>query len=242
MAIRISQLPTIDVFAVDDLFPVRDTSSSITKSATGQKVLDAVQLNLFVDNIFRVVGSVDPTKKIAFEADGLTTATTRTLTAQDRDITIGIVLATPQATTSGTSIDFTAIPSGVRRITLMFDGVSTSGISNLLVQLGDSGGVENTGYVAGGWTQGGVFTDFTAGFGIVGGAAANIGSGAITLTLLNSSTNMWTCNGQVRLSTTTAAELAGAKATSAVLDRIRLTTVNGTDTFDAGNLNIAYEF
>jgi hypothetical protein len=34
---------------------------------------------------------------------------------------------------------------------------------------------------------------------------------------------------------------AGSVTLSATLDRIRITTVNGTDTFDAGSINIAYE-
>ena len=35
--------------------------------------------------------------------------------------------------------------------------------------------------------------------------------------------------------------IGGVKSTSAVLDRVRITTVGGTDTFDAGEINISYE-
>lgn len=45
----------------------------------------------FVDTQPVVIGSADKTKKVRFEVDGLTTAVTRVLTAQDQDITIGSV-------------------------------------------------------------------------------------------------------------------------------------------------------
>ena len=86
-----------------------------------------------------VVGSsaVSAAGQIPFSTDG----STYTPTAK-------IVSGTSVASTSGTSIDFTSIPSWVKRITVMFDGVSTNGTSNLQVQIGDSGGIENTGYTA----------------------------------------------------------------------------------------------
>jgi len=60
--------------------------------------------------------------------------------------TVGVINSkTAVASTSGTSIDFTSIPSGVKRITVMFNGVSTSGTSNTQVQIG-SGSVETSGY------------------------------------------------------------------------------------------------
>jgi hypothetical protein len=63
----------------------------------------------------------------------------------------GVTWVSPIATTSGTSVDFSSIPSGVTTIYVGFNGVSLSGSSNnLLVQLGDSGGVETTGYVSSG--------------------------------------------------------------------------------------------
>jgi hypothetical protein len=55
---------------------------------------------------------------------------------------LGITSGTAVASTSGTSIDFTSIPLWVKRITVMFAGVSTNGTSPFLVQLGDAGGIE----------------------------------------------------------------------------------------------------
>ena len=57
----------------------------------------------------------------------------------------GLQSSTAQATTSGTSITFTGIPSWVKRITVMFNGVSTSGTSPVQIQLG-AGSVTTTGY------------------------------------------------------------------------------------------------
>ena len=157
-----------------------------------------------------------------------------------------LVLGTAQASTSGTSIDFTGIPSWVKRITIMYSGVSTNGTSNWLVQLGDSGGIENTGYLGVGTFLGATTsgTNYTAGFGFSVGGAGHILHGTVVLTLLSSSTNSWTCMGSLGGTGTAAGFIystAGAKSLSGTLDRVRLTTVNGTDTFDAGSVNILYE-
>ena len=154
---------------------------------------------------------------------------------------------TAVASTSGTSIDFTSIPSWVKRITVMFSGVSTSGTSLPMIQLGDSGGVETTGYTAGS-TLLGVSSmnsaNYTTGFTIKNDAVAGtIMDGFVTINLFNSSTNTWVAGGSLYTPTPTSylAVVGGAKSLSATLDRVRITTVNGTDTFDAGSINILYE-
>jgi hypothetical protein len=158
---------------------------------------------------------------------------------------IGINLGTQQASTSGTSIDFTGIPAGVRRIAIMFSGVSTSGTSNKQIQLGDAGGVETTGYL-GASVQ---LTDAqsvnaattTTGFGIRSALAADVINGAVILE--NMSGNNWVAHGVLTDSSRGAGYIVGgAKSLSATLDRVRITTVNGTDTFDAGSINIMWEF
>jgi hypothetical protein len=156
------------------------------------------------------------------------------------------VLGTEQATTSGTSIDFTGIPSWAKKITINLVGVSTSGTNDLLLQLGDSGGVEATGYlsafsvlpnasaIAGGNTT----TAFTIASGL---AAASVLHGSVVLTLENASSFTWCERGTVAFSNTgTTVTSAGSKSTSAALDRVRITTTGGTDTFDAGAVNILY--
>lgn len=155
----------------------------------------------------------------------------------------GISRGTSVASTSGTSIDFTSIPSWVKRITVMFSGVSTSGTSSFLIQLGDSGGIETTGYSSMGMNHntGGLGgTVSTAGF-IMAGAlvAANTYGGNCIICTLGS--NSWTAFGGFSGSGGQGTLGSGNKTLSDTLTQIRITTVNGTDTFDAGSINILYE-
>lgn len=156
-----------------------------------------------------------------------------------------IVSGTAVASTSGTSIDFTSIPSWVKRITVMFAGVSTNGTSIIQIQLGDSGGIETTGYLgASGFIQNAGAsgsTNLTSGFGITSAAnASSIYHGSMIITLLGS--NQWVANGAFARSETTVQNFGqGSKTLSDTLTQVRITTVNGTDTFDAGSINILYE-
>jgi hypothetical protein len=151
---------------------------------------------------------------------------------------------TTVASTSGTSIDFTGLPTGLKRITVMFNGVSTSGTSNYLIQLGDSGGIENTGYVGAGarFNAGGNgFVNYTTGIGFATDSASKINSGALTIFLLDANSNIWCATGNLGTANSDLYSSSSSKSLSATLDRIRITTVNGTDTFDAGTINILYE-
>lgn len=153
-----------------------------------------------------------------------------------------MVLASAQNTTSGTAIDFTGIPSWVKRITVMFNGVSTNGTSLPQLQIG-AGSVDATGYNAlgTGYGAGCNSSNFTTGFGFGDtNLASNALYGAITLSLMGSST--WVVQGMMMRNTSATGYLVtGGKTLSGTLDRLRLTTVNGTDTFDAGSVNILYE-
>jgi hypothetical protein len=143
-------------------------------------------------------------------------------------------------TASSTSVNFNGIPSTAKRITVMFSGVSTSGTSNLLIQLGDAGGVENTGYIsAANYTS--LTASSTAGFILLWGinAAANTQQGCVIISNLTG--NVWVSNGNMADNEGRNSSSAGAKTLSDTLDRVRITTVNGTDTFDAGTINILYE-
>lgn len=151
-----------------------------------------------------------------------------------------LTLGTAQASTSGTAIDFTGIPSWVKRITVMLNGVSLSGTSNLLIQIG-SGSVQSTGYVAGA-TQSNNATvqTSTAGFVLTSGLVASSAIyGNIALTLVTG--NTWSSGGVLWNTSNAGHTNAGSVSLSGALDRIRITTVNGTDTFDAGTINIMYE-
>ena len=151
---------------------------------------------------------------------------------------------TAVASTSGTSIDFTGIPSWVKRITVMFNGVSLSGGAFPLVQLGDSDGVETSGYLSYssfcGTSQGG--TSSTAGFIFNSSTSANLMYCHIIITLLGSNTWVASSAGGLLAGGSPFSLVGGGNKTlSDVLDRVRITTSNGTDTFDAGSINILYE-
>jgi hypothetical protein len=154
-----------------------------------------------------------------------------------------LTLATAQ-TASGTAVDFTSIPSWVKRITVMFNGVSTSGTSNIQIQIG-AGSVTSSGYTSS----------------IVGGVAGNVLSGATGTTgflcvqslansylnnghaiITSAGSNIWVMASSITTSTLASGVIGGGTITlSGTLDRIRITTGNGTDTFDAGTINISYE-
>lgn len=155
---------------------------------------------------------------------------------------------TSVASTSGTSIDFTSIPSWVKRITVMFSGVSTSSTSLVQVQIG-AGSVTTSGYgsyvaYAGGSNQASGNT-YSSGFILDGGltgAAGFVRYGILTFT--NITGNTWVAGYQGTLFNGTSYFMTGCSGSLALggtLDRVRITTVNGTDTFDAGTINILYE-
>lgn len=148
-----------------------------------------------------------------------------------------LISGTPQVTTSGTSINYTSIPSWVKRITVCVSGVSTNGTSLPLIQIGDSGGIENTGYGGTSWDQDTTLHSFSAGFEFASvWGASETATGFCTLVLMNSATFTWAFSAFLG-----GYGGSGVKSLTATLDRLRLTTTNGTDAFDAGSVNILYE-
>jgi hypothetical protein len=156
--------------------------------------------------------------------------------------TLGVgssTLGTPVATTSGTSVPFTGIPSTVNQITVMLNGVSTNGSSRVMLQIGDSGGIETTGYIGnGGYSTNGA--EVSTGFPISDGmASGDTIFGTFTLTRYNG--NEWICASSFyQKGSNKFINGGGSKTLSATLDRVSLTTVGGTDTFDAGGYNVLY--
>jgi hypothetical protein len=158
-----------------------------------------------------------------------------------------LVSGTTVASTSGTSIDFTGIPSWVKRITVIFDGVSTNGTSPVRLQIGISSGIVASGYAG---SSGAIAVSTAGGIqtGVAGwdfndsNTAAATRFGVITLALLNNTANTWCIfGGYGQGNAVLFSAIGGAKSLSGTLDRVRITTVNGTDTFDAGSINILYE-
>jgi hypothetical protein len=152
-----------------------------------------------------------------------------------------ITSGTAVASTSGTSIDFTSIPSWVKRVTVLFKGVSTNGSSNVQIQIG-AGSVTTSGYLGSFANTSSTVatTNFTTGFGISIADAASVRHGVITIASLGS--NSWACGMIISRSDAAAGGNGGGSITlGGTLDRVRITTVNGTDAFDAGTINILYE-
>lgn len=153
------------------------------------------------------------------------------------------VVMTAQATTSGTAIDFTGIPSWATEIVVGFNQVQHNGTSEMMVQIGDSGGIENGSYVSSSSliTSGGTNTSSnTAGFGIRTQAANEEFSGSMILTLIDSSNNTWAANGNfVRDSTTEGVVTGGRKSLSGTLTQVRITSFAG-DTFNGGTAGVRY--
>ena len=156
-----------------------------------------------------------------------------------------LVLGTAVASTSGTSIDFTSIPSWVKRITIMFNGVSSNGSSNMQVQLG-AGSITTTGYLSywcyfapSGNTGG---SSSTTGLGFWNGGGADIHYLHMVITKISGNTWVGSHSGSFWNGSSPFGISGGGNVTlGGALDRVRITTVNGTDTYDAGSINILYE-
>jgi hypothetical protein len=151
------------------------------------------------------------------------------------------VLAASQASTSGTFIDFTGIPSTAKRITMMISGLSTSGTNAILVRLGDSGGFENTGYL-GATAEIRATPDVnndTSGILVSPSpSASDVWHGAVTISKVTG--NRWVATVTGGLSNTNNAFAGGStKELSDTLTSVRL--IASGDTFDAGTISISYE-
>lgn len=173
---------------------------------------------------------------------GSNTATIGAATGTHYPFTAG----TAVASTSGTSIDFTSLPSWIKRITIVMSGVSTNGTAFGRLRLSTGGTFATSGYVTNaaniqGSGNTGVSTS-TAGFDFLANLAAYTCSGAVRFTLLSG--NTWVCEGLIGSGTsapTPFITVAGTVTLSGTLDGVRITSTNGTDTFDAGSINILYE-
>lgn len=189
-----------------------------------------------------IVISGDTSGSITLNAPAVAGTTTLTLPANSGPLPL-MQQGTAVASTSGTSVDFTGIPAWVKRITVMFNGVSTNGTSSFLIQLGTSSGVTTSGYLGQCTnTSGAASTNFTSGF-IFNISVAAAGVFAGNMTICNFSGNIWseTSTSMPTTGTGGGSYSAGYVSLTSTLDRVRITTVNGTDTFDAGSINILYE-
>jgi hypothetical protein len=165
---------------------------------------------------------------------------------QGTDLAAGataIARDTAKASTSGVAVQFTGIPSWARRITVAFNNVSTNGTTNILVQLGTGGTPTTSGYTGNSvfsWASGVVPVSSTAGIPIFNNAASYNHFGHLVLTNISGST--WLASGEFVTAGTQGSIISGGVVTLAgVLDYLRVVAANGTDTFDAGSINVFFE-
>lgn len=188
-----------------------------------------------------LVETADTSGQLELQSNGITQLTVSSTGAYGQ-----LKSATAQASTSGTSIDFTGIPSWVKRVTVMFNGVSTSGTSAVQIQIGSTT-FSTSGYASTSSFTGAVGGYIFASTGFFCDPQSSYSSGAsrsgfYQLTLLTS--NTWVGSGNISAGSSiqvTNACAGNSPALGGTLDRIRITTVGGTDTFDAGSINIMYE-
>ena len=184
------------------------------------------------------------TTRLTVASGGITTTGTSSISNLTATGTFGggvITRATAVTLTTQTSVDFT-IPSWVRRITIMLAGASTNGTSLVQAQLGDAGGIEATGYLSTAQNASATANSST------GYLLTQTNPTAASLTgnafLCNIDGNTWILNGDTAQQPTVSASvssLGGSKTLSDTITTLRITTVNGTDQFDAGTINILYE-
>jgi len=181
----------------------------------------------------------DTSGQVTIAAPAVAGTNTLTLLAATATNSVNI-LATAVASTSGASIDFTGLPAWVKKITVMFAGVSTSGTSSLIVQIG-SGSFTITGY-SGQANTIGTMTAMSNGFMVNNNVSSTLLlSGNVNINTLGN--NIWSESGIVlNQSSGNNGSISGGFLTlGGTLDRVRITTFSGTDTFDAGTVNILYE-
>jgi len=157
-----------------------------------------------------------------------------------------LTLETAKTTTSGTIVEFTGIPSWVKRITMIFNGVGTNGTNNLDLQIG-SGSYATSGYdTLCSYVGGSSFsvTAFGNGFGIIVNNNSGLCYGRYTLDLVGG--NKYIGSGvfhvhQIGVAQYTMQSAGSSPVLSGPIDRIRIAVIGGVNTFDSGSINIMYE-
>jgi hypothetical protein len=219
-------------------------------NAAGVKVMAVVYIHQIADVQF------DGTDWVVLDEISLSTGTGNSVLDTGATITSPIFAGTPggvgvltsmsatPVSASGTAVTFSGIPAWAKRVTIMLDGISLVSTGIPMLRLGVAGGPEVTGYtgivsVIG--TGVSVRATSTAGFELLtASAAAFLIKGTITLTHIGS--NIWCVNSMVGDAVSTYLFLStGSKPLAGALTQIVLTTAAGTDTFDAGTINVMYD-
>lgn len=190
------------------------------------------KINAISSGVGGLVSTADATAILELQSDGVTKFTVSSEGAY------GVLRLEASKNATGTAVDFTGIPSWVKRVTVLFVGVSTNGTSTVQIQLGTSSGVVTTGYDSA-VTWGTSAVASSTGLVTGGGSATDIRSGMIFIA--NAYGFVYVESGNYKSAGTAVMSSGGSITLPAVMDRLRITTVNGTDTFDSGVINLILE-
>ena len=226
---------------------VTTTSISSSSSAVTGVTYAKMQYAANMKALGNVSGSLGVVSEISIlDEDNMVSDSATSLATQqstkayvDTKASAAITYGTIQATTSGTAFDFTGIPSTAKRITVLFEGVSTTSVNPLTVLIGDSGGIETTGYVSTVTTDSARSISTTSFFVTEANVVAYVYTGQVVLVRLSASSDTWIQSGIIGENAQVHSS-AGYKTLSGTLDRIRVSR-NTSGAFDAGEINIMYE-
>ena len=253
MAKTIGQLNPATTIANGDLFVIEQSSqtfkiaASVVRGGLVDADVDAAAAIVYSkldldDSIVAGDLTADAVTTAKIDDDAVTTSKLDDAAVTPTKLSQPYTLATSVASTSGTSIDFTGIPSWAKRITVLFSEVSLSGTSSVLVRMGTSGGIVSSNYLATGGASsvsGSAAITSTGGFPIYISDAAGVLSGSIVIS--NITGTNWIATHAGKISTAVFVTGGGSCSLGGAITQVRITTVNGTDTFDNGTINISYE-
>ena len=242
---------TMDPWSLGNYVTLTGAAVTFTAMASAPQAGAEVELymnaaHVFTDGaVFEVDGDANWTAeagdRVLLRAKSTTVFTVHPRKKTGKDFREAPSVQAEVATTSGSSVTLaSSIPSWVKSIAIGLKGVSTNGTAAIKIQIGDSGGLETTGYQGACWADGAT-TQLSDGFNIMPTAyvtAADTLSGLIILTRTNSATERWSsCGGTGRDSGAAGCQVVGYKELSAILTQIAIVT---TDTFDAGTGSVTF--
>jgi len=247
-AYTLTPTPAITALAPNQRLRVKFNAANTTSTPTlNVSALGAIAIKLVDSNGTKIdppIGIFANNSFFDFEYDGTNwVCLFGTPSVKATQIQLSAVIPT----TSGTSIDFIGIGAWAKRVTINFNGVSTNGTNTFALQMGTSGGIQTNAYsnvrTITNTTGSATAASSTGYFEIAGpSSAASSCTGQAILTLLDATNGIWVLSSQLGdVPNTRFYQCAGSKPLSGILDRIRLTTSTGTDTFDAGSINVTYE-
>jgi hypothetical protein len=212
--------------------------------ASGELSINTRDAILFMK---KTVGGVDSVVRVGAEMSPLVAGALAKTNWGDMFDALGVtnllLREAPVIAAGQSAIDFSAGWASWRdRVNIHFSGFSTNGTSPVLIQVGDFGGFETTGYGATGLNISGTslaHVSSSAGFLLTPVSAGEGLTGTVVLS--RHGTASWVASGGVRRSATASALVFGDKTLTETLTQVRITTANGTDTFDAGSVSVSWE-